>query len=266
MDNPDINFTHIDRDSTSLWFRPLRQLLEDRKPLPRTTILTFELSDNLNLPFGALCITKKKRVVFWPALPKELKLFDEGNTTRVTDHITLESPSGKIHTTGYLNDGSSEHHRKMWQLKKFKDNNYAQWFIFCIRKSVLENQENSPEREISMPSKDSKRRLDEFHKYTQQLIIQPIKTPTTNNNIQYFCTAIYIKRDHNKQNSITQDMFTLPNLPEGVIENLPTNELVPCEQTPFTIGDQNFIIVTTTPPGTLKEEYFGFPTTNTCNK
>lgn len=261
MDYSDINFTQVDRDSTSLWFRPLRQLLDNGKPLPRTTMLTYKLSDNLNLPIGALCTTYNKRVIFWPALPKELKMYYEENASWITDHITLELPNEKIHITGYLKDNSSKHHGNSWRLEKFQDNNYALWFNMAIRKTVIENQELAVECDILMPNTDRERRIDEINKYVEQLVFQSVSTPSTNNENQYFYFAIYLEIAKKKQKQITTDMFMLNNIPNGVIEDSQANELVVIHQTPFTIGNQNFVVATASPSGTLKEEYFGFPTT-----
>ena len=75
---------------SSLWVRPIRQLLDSGKPIGQLTVLAFRGEGTGAYPFGVLTHTDKQRVVFWPVLPRNADMIaangQNGVETIVVDH------------------------------------------------------------------------------------------------------------------------------------------------------------------------------------
>jgi len=53
----------------SIWLRLFRQLFSEGRPLGEATIVCVRDPINGSIPFGALALTKRDRLIFWPVLP-----------------------------------------------------------------------------------------------------------------------------------------------------------------------------------------------------
>lgn len=121
-------------DEHSLWVRPMRQLLDDGKPVGQITMLSLSPVADGALPFCAVAYTSKNRLVAWPILPS-----NPGTVSFPLDHITLEFPSGKMHVTGFDPDGKRHAVSQSWRLQEFPKNDLAFWFRLVVRRSLIES-------------------------------------------------------------------------------------------------------------------------------
>jgi hypothetical protein len=80
----------------SVFFRPLRQLIDSGKPLPPITTVAFAPTEHGPLPFGAFARTKKNRLIFWPVPPADLELYKDNGQPLTVDHLTLEFPAARF--------------------------------------------------------------------------------------------------------------------------------------------------------------------------
>lgn len=259
MEESTPEFVALERDDPSLWFRPLRQLVEDGKPLPETTILAFGPLPEGDLPFGAICRTHRQRVVFWSALPRGLRLFGDERVAVVTDHVTLELPSGKTHATSYEESGASKHHRRGWRLENVGETGLALWFSLLVRRCVLEEQHRAVERNVRVPRSDRDRREAEFRKYAQQLRFQPVRIPPGGDTCSFFYFAIYLERSEQSHPELPPGLSQLGSFPDGLVRGWPDNSRIALQPMRFALGDLRLLFVTAAPPGELAAEYFGFP-------
>jgi hypothetical protein len=88
---------------SNIFLRPMRKLMAEGSPLGPMTAFHFPLPGEGSLPFEVLTWTEKRRLIFWPILPKL------ENMNRIVDHITLEFPSRRSHLTAYKATGKAIH-------------------------------------------------------------------------------------------------------------------------------------------------------------
>lgn len=259
MEGSNPEFTTIDRDDTSLWFRPLRQLLEQGKPLGPTKVLAFGTLPEGNLPFGALSETRKGRIIFWPVLPRRFRLCGDEHAALVTDHATLELPSGKIHVTSYDEGGQVAHHSQGWRLRASPVPGFAVWFQLLVRRSVLQEQLNAVDQNVSIPTTDQERRVAEFRKYAQQLHVQRVQVPPGADAANFFFCEICVKHPGSSDTRKPPDVHQIGPFPDGLIKGWADDDQIVLQPMRLTLGEVELLVVTGSPPGELTEEYFGFP-------
>jgi hypothetical protein len=251
---------------SSLWFRPLRQLLEDGKPPSEVTVLTFRDMQTGAYPFGVLAHTKNNRIIFWPVLAKNADMVAGVGKEGVIDHITLELPSEKFHVTAYDATGEPSHceaadfgHRQAWRLQRFEDSGVALWFTLSVKWSTLVDQETAVQRLAKAPNAaDAKRREQIFRQYAAKIKIVDIPLPTGVTAPEYvYCNVFYVTEPE-EEIKLTPNIFLLGDInavvdgwTDGTFE-IQSKRLL-CEQT-------QFLIATACPPGTVRREVFlGFP-------
>ena len=93
-----------------------------------------------------------------------------GNTCVPFDHITLDLRNDETHITGFDSLGERRRHFLCDALGVPSETGARQWFIFSVRRTVLDQQCGSFEWTARMPKSDEDRREDEFRKYAQHVL------------------------------------------------------------------------------------------------
>ena len=252
---------NIGHDS-SLWLRPLRQLIKNGKPVGQTIVLTLSMSKQQKVPLGILTETKRNRLIFWPILPQKVKIvFNDEEMVGVFDHITLEFPSEKIHVTAYNTNGEAIHNRQSWKTHRYANSPLALWFILLVRIPILCQQDMAVQRRIKIPTTDKERRLDEISRYIRKLSFKNIKLQVCNKKHDCICCILYL----------APESFTIGQFPHSVI---PINSLASAiqgwsEEDQFQtkisilkLDQRTICLATACPPGILspgQDVSIGFP-------
>jgi hypothetical protein len=202
---------------SSLWFRPLRQLLEDGKPTGAMTVLAFCGTQTGAYPFGVFTHTKNNRIIFWPVLPKNADMVAGVGKEGVIDHITLELPSEKFHVTAYDVTGEPSHweaadfgHRQAWRLQRFEGSGVALWFTLLVKWSTLLDQETAVQRHAKAPNAAAaKRREEAFKQHVARMQMADIFLPTGVTAPEYVYCAVYLVTEPKGDIKLTPNMFLL---------------------------------------------------------
>ena len=244
---------------SSLWLRAMRYLFEKGSPLPKPTFLTVPTPGKDGLPFGALAETENKRLLFWPAMPRDLEMLSEDGKMGATDHVTLELSNNTIHVTSFNAAGEREHHSDGWCLQHFRDKGVAYWFSFLIKWSILEEWDRQPEVRVMMPPTDTQRRTDLFAEQASRLQIQPVVLPPDEIQGDYLFCAFYLHTDLTLPCDITSEMLVLGDINKPV-SGWPDESSCAIQPQTLDIGESRLTIAVASPPGTLRRTAeFGFP-------
>lgn len=242
---------------TSVLFRACRQLLDKGKPLPPAGMIAVNLKGQGLRPFGLLTFTSKRRFVFWPVIPLEIRSMAEQGTVFLTDHVTLELPSFRTHVTGYRKDGSNEHRSMGWKVQEFSPAGLGLWFICALRINTLYEQPLHVKRGIHLPTADSARRIEEFSKFTSQIRHIDVEIPPAQTQGDYLLTYFSVI-DSSK---VAPDPPVLPLV--GNLDDIITGWDVGAETAfasrLFRFESVQMVISFGCPPGTCSEEMLGFP-------
>jgi len=246
---------------SSLWLRPIHQLLESGKPIGGVTVLAFRDTRTGAYPFGVLSNTKSNRIVFWPVLPKNGNTIGPDGKAGVMDHITLELPNDKTHVTGIdgagkrLRRGAADFgYQQAWRLQRFKGSGLALWFTLLVKWSTLRAQETAVQRVMKAPNAaEAERRKRAFADHAAQLRIIDVPLPRSVTVPEYVYCVVYFVTEPEREIKLTPDMFPHANVDsevdgwadKGLFEIQPMK--LCCEQT-------QFLIATACPPGTMRHD------------
>ncbi len=199
---------------SSLWLRPLRQLLKNGKPVGQVLALTVSPMNHMRLPFGMISQTRKDRLIFWPLLPPGVNMTCVGERIDVIDHITLELSKERIHTTAYRADGQSVHTTNAWGTHYLPNRIFRLWFLLLVRISVLQKQDMAVQRHVRGPVTDKKRRADEFAAYVRRLKFLNVPLPAHPAEQDYIYFGLYLASD----SAMMSDQLAAPILPTGTVD------------------------------------------------
>jgi hypothetical protein len=236
---------------SSVWLRPLRQLLKVGKPVGPFLALTVSMADDQRQPVGMLSQTGKDRLIFWPVLPPNVKIVCTGEPVDAFDHITLEFPSKRIHVTAYRANGEAVHTPRAWRTHRYGDSGLALWFLLLVRISVLRQQDMAVQRKIHVPASDKKRRTEEFVGLQHRLRLQNIPLPPHDAEQDYIYLGFYIAPI-----SVATDKVSAPTLPadtsvDSQIEGWPDKSTFTVAGLRFRFGEQVICVAAACPPGRL---------------
>lgn len=242
-------------DEYSLWVRPMRQLLDDGKPVGQITMLTLSRATDGALPFCAVAYTSRNRLIAWPIMPPNPEF-----VTFPLDHITLEFPSGKMHATGFNANGKREAVSQSWCLQEFQENHLAFWFRLVVRNTLIESQELEVERLMKSPTSDIERRKQEFARYGQSLRIVDVPLPSSEPEGDYILCSFFLA-DPDDEPKITSDIFLCGGVDEQ-IEGWAEGTTFEVTGKRLPVGPKHLAIATACPPGQFKQDVaVAFPRT-----
>jgi len=236
---------------SSVFLRPLRQLLEQGKPVGQVHCLTTGSNPQRRLPFGMLTETKKGRLVFWSVLPRDTHVLCPGSSLSVIDHITLELPTGKSHVTGYDHSGRRVH-SGLWELQHMAESRLALWFTLLVPMSVLLDQDNAVQRVVRAPTPDAKRRIDEFVRYTRSMRPHHMALPSPQEETNCVWLTVFLSPPASGCADVgtwlTPVLKTLGDQVEGLAADCRVRALA----YPVRIGTRTVCVVVACPPGELR--------------
>ncbi len=256
-----MNNVHPDdvQNMTSLWFRPMRYLFEHGSPLSKMTCLAVGTSTSDVLPFGILSHTERDRLIFWPAIPPNVKMLSDDGKKGVTDHVTLELGSKKLHVTSFDSSGDRIHNTRGWRAHQFGDSGLAYLFSFLVKWSVLESQDWKPNVRVKMPPSDKKRRTDIFANQLSKIHIQCIQLPPNTPKGDYLRSFFYLVTDCDRSTQVTSEMLQIGDV-EATIDRYPASSSVPANTVAIDVDSCRVVVAITSPPGILREDLsIGFP-------
>jgi hypothetical protein len=245
---------------SSLWLRPLLQLLKDGKPVGKVAALTVSPMKQQKLPFGMLTQTEKNRLIFWPILPPGVNMICAGETVKVFDHITLEFPSEKIHMTAYDANSQPIHVARAWGTHHFSDYDLSLWFTLLVRISILYQQDIAVQRRVKMPTNDKERRTNEFVRYAQNISLFNVPLPYSESECDYIYFGFYLAPDSIKIDQLSPSILPVGSSMDSQIEGWPVGSIFQIAVSRLTFCQRTICVATACPPGRLRSDVFvGFP-------
>lgn len=238
---------------SSLWLRPLRQLLKEGKPVGQILALTVSPKSQARLPFAMISRTQKDRLIFWPRLPPGTSMIFGGERIEAFDHITLEFPSEKTHVTAYGTDGQPVHIAQAWRTYRHPDHSFALWFLMLVRIPILCNQDMAVQRRVKIPEADKKRRTDEFVSYTRRLSFLNVPLPDHSAEQDYIYFGLFLASNA----AMASDNVSAPRLPttgasvDSQVEGWPDGSTFEITGLRFVFGEQIVCVAAACPPGRL---------------
>jgi hypothetical protein len=252
---------------SSLWFRPLRHLLEQGKPAGAMTFLAFRGPHMNAYLFGAITHTQRNRIVFWPVLPKNADMVAAEGKVGVIDHITLELSNEKTHVTAYNAAGEPSRcgatdlgHPQAWRLQRFEGGGLAVWFTLLVNWSTLVDQETAVQRCTNAPNPaEAERRKRAFADYAAQLTIVDVPLPKCVTTPEYVYCVIYLVADPKREIKLTPGMFIQRGV-DSQVDGWPDGAEFTIQATKLCCERTQFVIATACPPGiTRRDVVLGFP-------
>lgn len=151
----------------TIWFRPIRTLLDAGVPAMPITYLMIDVAGERAYPIGALCKTRKRRLIFWPLLTTRLRSMVEED--ELIDHMTLELASGRSHRTGYKEQepwrGDSES-----KIVPVDNHPLSFWFANGVDWNTIRHEPMMAEVWATTPKPDEERRKQEFTKFAEKAV------------------------------------------------------------------------------------------------
>lgn len=252
---------------SSLWFRPLRQLLERGKPTGAMTVLAFRRAEAAAYPFGVLTHTKKNRIVFWPVFPTNMEMVAVDGKIDIIDHVTLELPSEKTHFTAYdaagkpLRRSAADFgHRQAWRLQRFEGHGLAVWFTILVRWSVLLEQDTAVQRCIhTRTAAEAEHIKQAFTRHAAQLNVIDVPLPSGENSPEYVYCTVYLVTDPDREINLTTDIFLHGDI-DSEVDGWPDGKIFEIQPMKLRYEQTQFVIATACPPGRMRREVvLGFP-------
>lgn len=234
---------------SSLWLRALRQLLKDGKPVGPIQMLTVSLPDQQRSPLGVLSQTKKNRLIFWPPLPPDTNMICDGESPEAVDHVTLEFPSEKIHTTAYDAKGRAVRNSRAWKLHHLDDFGLALWFYLLVRIPVLRKQDLAVQRRVPMPKSDEERRLNEFRHSSRTPLDIPL--PHHNSEQDYIYFGFFLARDLPPADQFPSERILPADNLNSQIEGGRAENTFETRGLKFSFENQIIVVAAACPPGRL---------------
>ncbi len=244
---------------SSLWLRPIRQLIRKGKPLGQMHVLSVSIEDG-SFPFGVLTYTDANRLVFWPTLPVGTNMVCEGQITDIFDDITLEFPSEKTHITAYDFAGKAIRDRRSWIIGHSADSPLGLWFTILVRLAVLRQQDLAVQRKVPVPISDKDRRTNEMLRYVQHLKFVDIPAPTCPTPDYLYC-SIYLAPDSITSGQIPPSLL-LPadSSPDALIDGFPDKSECQIAVRRLAVDEKVIHVAAACPPGVLRGQVIvGFP-------
>jgi len=125
--------------------RPFKRLFESGKPIEKLTYIYFQPPQGALRTLGSLCYSQGGRVVFYPGLTtRSVRWFSQGNklvpvatsTSKLLDHITLDSDFGRWHATVLTTHGAKRT-RIPSQRTRQVGKDLIFWFALCVRNPTI---------------------------------------------------------------------------------------------------------------------------------
>jgi hypothetical protein len=241
-------------------------LIHEGKPLGQLTLLAFPSPNHGALPFGALTLTNKNRIVFWPVGPRNMKMVAQTDQIGVIDHLTLELPSEKIHATAYdagtqpLHYAASDlGHTQSWRLQHFEGTGLALWFTLLVRWSVLLDQDFAVQRRVCAPTADADRRKMEFASFASQIKVIDVPLPPGPSAGNYVYCVAYFVTDTSAEIQLSSDVFPLGHL-NGQVDGYSATPNLDVRALRLPYAVTQFVFAAACPPGELTQGVVvGFP-------
>lgn len=238
----------------------MRLLLEEGKPLPKQTLLTLGPINGVPRPFGVLSQTENNRLIAWLPLPKDLPEPTPEHPHIITDHITLDLWSGKSHPTWFDYDGKRQHPKvkQGWKLHSLSDDLSA-WFIFLVRRSVMEQQSFHTEVGVTSPTpEEGERRKAEFTRHVQSVQPSGFEIPAVMLG-DYILSMFFIAKTPSANSDPISDYCGKLRLDEQ-INDIGKDFSCPVKVSRVTVRDTHLVVATACPPGRLKTDaVYGVP-------
>lgn len=234
----------------SVFWKPLRRMLEDGNPIDPVTILFYDVGDKRYLPFAAVSRTRGNRLILWPPSDaRELGEFADGGAFPV-HHVTLELSNGETHFTRYADDGQRIHDGRSWKLGADADGTRL-WLIGAFAVELLERQVGALEQRVKMPTSDSQRRTDEYARYAASMTTVAINTPPLRGDC--FVTVIHVLPESASiPEASVPSHFPMGSFWNNWIDGWPDGDKFPIVPTTVNVGGLNLLLFTASPLGRLK--------------
>lgn len=238
----------------SVFWKPLRRLFEDGRPIDPVTVLFYDVGDGRPLPFASIAKTRGDRLILWPPWDAlQVNEFADGRTFPI-HHVTLELANGKTHFTCFEADGQRFHEGRGWKLATLEDG-LKLWLIGAFHLASLEKQVGALEQNVKMPKTNTKPREDKFRRYWAEMTRKTINTPLLRGDC--FVTVIHLLPDSASfRGPAKAAHFPMGSFWNDWIDGWPDGDSFQIVPTGINVGGVNLLLLTASPPGRLKGACF----------
>jgi hypothetical protein len=250
--------------ASSMFLRPIRQLLDCGKPVPPMTGLCV-VTPSGSYPFGMLARTGGGWLCFWPIVPQR------GSMVGVIDHVTLSLHAGKTfgvsHVTGYdvagksEHEGSSDYDRKQhWRLQSFDGTGAALWLLLLVRWDTIMGQELKVEKLLHAPNdREKQRRIEKIGEYIGQIQWVDIPLPPVTDASHFLYFTLCLNTNPNLDWKPSPAMYSAVDASVQVDGWSPEDNFGALSKR-IMVGDQEVVVSVSCPPGQLRPDVFlGLP-------
>lgn len=243
----------------SVLYRPLRRLFDEGKPPGDVRALWYELSPKRRLPFAALYGSPGSSLVLWPASPPGASTATTKAGREPFDHITVDLRNHMTHITGFNVRGERCHGKVRFPVHRIPGSDAALWCVCAFRWTVLEQQCGEFEWTAPMPKSDQQRREQEFIKYAEQVMEQPVFLTIPAPRGDYVISVFYVLGS-GKLDWFPPKAFHMGSFWNDEIDGWPDGDRFDVALSAVEAGAVHIGIATACPPGHLKRDVFvGLP-------
>ncbi len=239
----------------SVFWKPLRCLLEEGKPIDPVTVLFYDLGDGKRLPFAAVAKTPGDRLILWPAWDASEPGESEDGQAFPIHHATLELANGRTHFTYFGAGGQRLHEDCGWELASFKGG-LQLWLVSAFSVGLLEQQVGALEQKVRVPEiNDPKRREREFARYAAEMKSVDLQTPPLRGNC--LVSVIHLMPDSaGFRGPIEPAHFPMGSFWNDWIDGWADGDSFQIAPTGVNVGGVNLIVLTAAPLGCLRASGF----------
>lgn len=187
----------------SIWFRPIRALIQKGVPAMPITVLLIDVEDDVSYPIGALCRTQRGRLILWPL--KNTGVRNSPERERVMDHVTLEIASGKTHQTGY--NGTEPWRENIASIEPVDGQPMSFWLANVVDWSTIRREPKRPGIWVTSPTADQQRRKRELANYGRQLRMHRLSIARRPSSDSFLLSYFYLVHDGDHEPEVPEPFF-----------------------------------------------------------
>jgi hypothetical protein len=238
----------------SVFWKPLRLLLQEGKPVGPVTVLFHDAGDGRLLPVVSIAKTTGDRLILWPPSDAlQVGEFADGRTFPI-HHVTLELASGATHFTQFEADGKRLHEGRGWKLATLEDG-LKLWLVGAFHVASLEKQVGALEQNVKMPTSDAKRREEEFRRYAAQISQVTINTPRLRGDCLVM-VVLLVPASAKFRGRVLPTHFPMGSFWNAWIDGWPDGDKFQIVPTSVNVGGENLLVLTASPLGRVKGACF----------
>ena len=189
------------KSARSIWVRPLQRLFIDGTPASDVHVLALADQNRIRHHLCALALTKKRRLILWPPMPKNARAGGPFAPNGFVDHVTLELDNRKTHTTSFREDGSRDHSRARRSVVPIENTDLYLWSALGVRKTVLSDQPTKVRLQVPRQRADAAHVTAGFTEFARSQRMLRLMLPPEHEASSCYLVLFYVALDESAPRS-----------------------------------------------------------------